>query len=132
MRDAGAVPEWMVLGLWLRHRREDAEPEPGDVPDRTWLSEEGCTELSRTEIIESYTRHFLTWLNSWNEDGFKSIHASWWFRAQERDEEVTVELGGQTLTGVVRGLDDNGNLLLQRDEATKAALLIDYFEFPEA
>lgn len=131
-RDAGAVPGWMVMGLWLRHRREDSEPEPGDVPDQTWLSEEGCADLSRTEIIESYSRHLLTWLNSWNEDGFKSVHASWLYRAQEKDEEVTVKLGAQTLTGVVQGIDDNGNLLLQRDGATGAALLIDYFEFPES
>ncbi|MFQ5625897.1 MAG: biotin/lipoate--protein ligase family protein [Methyloligellaceae bacterium] len=131
-RDASAVPGWMVLGLWLRLRREDSEPEPGDVPDRTWLSEEGCVELTHAEIIESYSRHFLTWINSWNEDGFKSVHASWLYRGHEKDEEVTVELGKQTLCGVVQGLDDNGNLLLRRDGGTNAALLIDYFEFPES
>lgn len=132
VRDPGAVPGWMVLGLWLRHRHEASDPEPGEVPDRTWLSEEGCEKLTRTEVIESYSRHFLTWLNSWTEDGFKSVHASWWFRAHEKDEEVTVELGEQTLTGMVQGLDDNGNLLLRRDGGTSAALLIDTFEFPES
>ena len=131
-RDASAVAKWMVLGLWLRHRREDSEPEPGDVPERTWLSEEGCEQLTRSEIIESYSRHFLTWLNTWNEDGFKSVHASWLYRAHDKDEEVTLEVGKQTLCGVVQGLDDNGNLLLRHDGATNAALLIDIFEFPES
>jgi len=131
-RDPGVVPGWMVLGLWLRHRREGNEPEPGEVPDQTWLSEEGCEDLSRTEIIESFSRHFLTWLNSWNDDGFKAVHTSWLYRAHEKDEEVTLKLGGQTLTGVVQGLDDNGNLLLRRDGGTSAALLIDTFEFPES
>ncbi len=130
-RDTSAVPDWMVLGLWLRHIRENTEPEPGDVPDQTWLSEEGCTDLSRTEIIESYSRHFLTWLNSWNEDGFESVHASWLFRAHEREKEMVIELGGKARTGIFQGLDDNGNLLLKHGEDTSAALLMDYFEFPD-
>jgi len=131
-RDAGSVPGWMVVGLWLRHLREDSDPEPGDVPDQTWLSEEGCEDLTRSEIIESYSRHFLTWLNSWNEDGFKSVHASWLYRAHENEEEISFELGGKSLTGVMSGLDDNGNLLYRDGDTTKSALLIDAFEFPES
>jgi biotin-(acetyl-CoA carboxylase) ligase len=131
-RDANAVPGWMVVGLWLRHLREDNEPEPGDVPDQTWLSEEGCEELTRTELLESYSRHFLTWLNTWNEDGFKSIHASWLYRAQENEEDITFELGGKNYSGVMLGLDDNGNLLYRDGDTTKSALLIDAFEFPES
>jgi biotin-(acetyl-CoA carboxylase) ligase len=130
--DLNFVPDWMVLGLWLRHKRMDADPEPGKVPDKTWLSEEGCEELTRTEIIESYTRHFLTWLNTWNEDGFKSVHASWLFRAHENDADIAFELGGKSYSGTMRGLDDHGNLLFQDGDATKSALLIDAFEFPES
>lgn len=131
-RDAGSVPGWMVVGLWLRHRREDSEPEPGEVPDQTWLSEEGCEDLTRTELLESYSRHFLTWLNNWNEDGFKSVHASWLYRAHENEEEISFELGGKSFTGVMSGLDDNGNLLYRDGDTTKSALLIDAFEFPES
>lgn len=130
-RDASSVPDWMVLGLWLRHMHEDREPEPGEVPDRTWLSEEGCAELTRTDFIESYARHFLTWLNDWNDEGFRSIHGSWMFRAEERDGEISVEAGGRTISGVMQGLDDNGNLLVSVDGKTQSALLLDVFEFPQ-
>ncbi len=131
-KDASSVPDWMVVGLWLRHLREESDPEPGEVPDQTWLSEEGCEDLTRSELIESYSRHFLTWLNNWNEDGFKSVHASWLYRAHENQEDISFELGGKTYNGVMRGLDDNGNLLYSNGETTKSALLIDAFEFPEA
>ena len=131
-RDASLVPDWMVVGLWLRHKREDKDPEPGEVPDQTWLSEEGCEDLTRTELIESYSRHFLTWLNTWNEDGFKSVHASWLYRAHENDAEIAFELEGENFNGTMRGLDDNGNLLFEDEGATKPALLIDAFEFPES
>lgn len=131
-QDLNAIPNWMVIGLWLRHKRVDTDPEPGKVPDMTWLSEEGCEDLTRTEIIESYTRHFLTWLNTWNEDGFKSVHASWLFRAHENNAGIAFELSGKSYSGVMRGLDDNGNLLFQDGDETKSALLIDAFEFPES
>jgi len=131
-KDLNAVPDWMVIGLWLRHKRVDTDPEPGEVPDQTWLSEEGCEDLTLTEIIESYSRHFLTWLNNWNEDGFKSVHASWLFRAHENDEHIAFELGGKSFSGVMRGLDDNGNLLFRDGDAMSSALLIDAFEFPES
>ena len=131
-RDAGSVPPWMVLGLWLRHRRQDHEPEPGDVPDRTWLSEEGCEGLTRTQIIESYSRHFLTWLNDWNDDGFRSIHGSWLFRAEERDGDISVKVGGETISGAMQGLDDNGNLLVKSFGKSRSVLRLDVFEFPQA
>jgi len=131
-RDAASTPQWMVLGLWLRHRRQDNDPEPGEVPDQTWLSEEGCEALTRTDIIESYSRHFLTWLNDWNDDGFRSIHGSWLFRAEERDGEISVTIGGETITGAMQGLDDNGNLLVKESGKTRSVLLLDAFAFPQA
>ena len=131
-RDGSATPDWMVLGLWLRHRREDNDPEPGDVPERTWLSEEGCAELSRSDVIESYCRHFLTWLNTWNEDGFKSVHGSWVYRAEEREAHISVSVAGETISGLMQGLDDSGNLLVQSDGSARAAMLLDVFEFPQA
>lgn len=130
-RDLAATPDWMVLRLWLRHQREDHEPEPGDVPEQTWLSEEGCEELTPNDVIESYSRHFLTWLNDWNEDGFKSAHASWMYRAQEREENISVTIAGKSFSGLMQGLDDNGNLLVKDGDQTDAAMLIDAFEFPQ-
>jgi BirA family biotin operon repressor/biotin-[acetyl-CoA-carboxylase] ligase len=130
--NSSVVPRWMVIGLWLRHRREDSEPEPGEVPEQTWLSEEGCGELTRTDVIESFSRHFLTWLNDWNEDGFRAVHGSWIFRAHDKDEEISLAVRGNTLKGTFNGLDDNGNLLLASGGKTKAAMLIDVFEYPES
>jgi biotin-(acetyl-CoA carboxylase) ligase len=130
-RDSSRVPGWLVIGLWMRHRREDNEPEPGRVPEQTWLSEEGCEDLTRTEIIESFSRHFLTWLNDWNEDGFKAVHASWMFRAHDNEEEISFQLGGRKVEGEMQGLDDNGNLLYRKKGKTQAVMLIDAFEFPD-
>ncbi|GAB4226144.1 MAG: hypothetical protein Kow0032_03220 [Methyloligellaceae bacterium] len=120
--DAGGIPDWMVIALELRHRRGPGDPEPGETPDITWLAEEGGGELTRSQIIESFARHFLTWLHNWNEDGFKPVHASWLYRAEHRDQKVTLEHGGETVSGDFLGLDDSGNLLLKDSAGETRAL----------
>lgn len=114
----GVPPSRMVVGLELDHHPGPDDPEPGEAPDRTWLSEEGCAELTLAEIIESYSRHFLTWVNMWNDDGFKPVHDSWIFRAEHRDSETTVSLPDGEHTGTMVGLDENGNLLLKDADGT--------------
>jgi len=127
--DDDAPPGWMVVGFELAHLRSPDDPEPGDVPDRTWLSEEGCADLTRSEIIESCSRHFLTWINIWKDDGFRPVHDSWMFRNEQRDQEITVEYRGEALSGSFLGLDDSGNMLLKGpDGETRALLLADYFK----
>lgn len=123
------IPDWLVIAMTLRHRREPKDPEPGETPDVTWLSEEGGAELTRTDLIESSSRHFLTWLNTWQDEGFRSVHEHWLFRAEGRQETITVATGEGTQTGLFTGLDESGNLLL-RDQGgtTRALVLIDQFE----
>ena len=129
----GEVPDWMTIGLELRHMRKADDPEPGETPDITWLSEEGGSELTRTDIIESFSRHFLTWINMWNDEGFKPVHDSWLFRAEHRDKELTVEHAGVSVSGAFLGLDDSGNLLIKTDSGeTQALSLVDIFERPDA
>lgn len=126
---AGRVPDWLVLGLTLRHTKRSGEQEPGHTPDATWLSEEGGADVTRTAFIESYCRHFLTWINTWNDDGFRPVHESWLFRAHDRDRTVQVPNGDGVAEGRFLGLDDGGNLLLKRaDGSTVALQLADRFE----
>lgn len=127
--DRATPPAWMALGLELRHRREPSDPEPGETPDITWLAEEGGEELTRTQIIESYSRHFLAWLNTWEDDGFRPVHDSWLYRAEQRDQEIELERGGLCYSGAFLGLDENGNLLLKDDGGKAVAVsLSDWFE----
>ncbi|MEC9369650.1 MAG: biotin/lipoate--protein ligase family protein, partial [Pseudomonadota bacterium] len=92
------------------------------------LGEEGGDELTRTDMIESFCRHFLTWLNHWDEDGFKPVHDSWLYRAEERDADIMLESGGKTITATFLGLDEGGNLLIKRDGKTELHALLDHIE----
>ncbi len=125
-----AVPDWMVIGFWLRHHRGKGDPEPGEQPDITWLAEEGGAELTRTELIESYCRHLLTWIHSWQEDGFRAVHDSWLYRAAERGGAITARtLEGDPVSGAFLGLDESGNLLVKDESgAVRCLSLADCFE----
>ena len=120
------IPDWLVIALSLRLRHDVREPEPGHNPDITALEEEGCPKLTRSELIESYTRHFMTWLNNWQDDGFRPVHAAWLFRTDELNEEISVSIGDETYRGIFVGLDETGNLLLKSDDGqTKSLFLIE-------
>ncbi len=129
----GAVPDWLILGLSVRLRHNRKNFEPGDDPAITALSEEGCEDLTRSQFIESFTRHFLTWINQWNDDGFKPVHAAWLFRAGEMNEEAIIETGENNIEGAFLGLDENGNLLAKnREGKSYNRYLSEVFEGSEA
>ena len=115
-QNSKAVPEWLIMGLDIRLRHGRKDFEPGEDPSVTALSEEGCTDLTRSEFIESFTRHFLSWINQWSDDGFKPVHAAWLYRATNQNEEITVNLRDDGFDCIFLGLDENGNLLGKTEE----------------
>ncbi|MEL6679955.1 MAG: biotin/lipoate--protein ligase family protein, partial [Pseudomonadota bacterium] len=61
MDPAREVP-WLCLGLDVALKME-AGREPGYDPDRTTLAEEGCGDIGATQLLESWSRHMLVWIN---------------------------------------------------------------------
>jgi BirA family transcriptional regulator, biotin operon repressor / biotin---[acetyl-CoA-carboxylase] ligase len=121
-------PRWMVLGLCVDIRRDRRAAEPGLAPDVTDLVEEGCGELNRTELIESYSRHLLTWIHSWQVDGFGPVHELLLFRSEGYREAVSLEHGGTIVTGRFAGLDDHGNLILETGQGIRLLDVAEAFE----
>jgi biotin-(acetyl-CoA carboxylase) ligase len=118
---ADAVPPWMVVGIGVAMLGDLSDTEPGRDLDNTCLQEEGVGDVTRTELLESYSRHLLTWILDWTDDGFRQVHENWLGRAQDRQREIEVRLrggqlhGGTTASGIFTGLDETGNLLLKTD-----------------
>ena len=103
-------PAWLVVGaeLDIAAPREDRQEW-----SRTSLSEEAGPDITRTDILQSLSAHVLTWLNTWQEEGFRPVHDQWLFRAEGREEPIAVAHNGETIAGKVLGLDDSANLLLK-------------------
>ena len=108
------VPGWMVAGLTLdlsvRTGSEDVWRDDGGL-EYTSLAEEGGGFISRTRLVESVCRHFMAWVNRWEDNGFRPLHDLWVQRLQEGAEMVLAD--GSMADWV--GLDEDGAALIRID-----------------
>ncbi len=106
------IPPWLVFGAMIRTASVSGA-EPGASPFITALDEEGFTDLLAAHLLESFTRHFMVYVDSWAEQGFGSV-------ARNYLPRLPVE------KGLRRDIDENGDLLVRRmgkTEVERQALL---------
>ncbi|MBE1296391.1 MAG: DUF4444 domain-containing protein [Rhodobacteraceae bacterium] len=122
--DPAEVPDWLVIGLELPLWPADGDG--GDSPDQTALYAEGCADVEAPALIESWARHCLHWINRWEEEGAKHLHADWRELAHGIGEPV--QEGG--LSGTFLGIDEAFGMLLRDDETTHLIPLTELLETP--
>ena len=115
---ADAVPGWLVVGVLVNIQPSDDGPEPGYDLINTSLWYEGAGEVDRTLLVESFSRHFLTWINNWSDTGFKPVHEAWIGRAIGHDEVIDIKWHGKRHKGKFLSIDEEGNLLLKKKNET--------------
>jgi biotin-(acetyl-CoA carboxylase) ligase len=93
--DPTAIPDWLVIGFDVAMIGEDDAP--GERPWRTTLAEEGFVEFGAVELIESFSRYFLAWLDAWQEGGDAAIEGEWRARLT-RAGRVSATRAAQGLT----------------------------------
>jgi biotin-(acetyl-CoA carboxylase) ligase len=105
------VPEWLVIGMKLRtvialaasgSNRLDQAHTLG-----TSLEAEGFEMMDQAALIESFARHFMVHVDVWREQGFVPVGQNYLARLREE-------------SGVRRGIDKNGDLLVRRLNTAKA------------
>jgi len=109
--DPAVVPDWLVVGVEMPYLPV-SRAEPGDRPDQTSLSEEGCIDVPPLKLLESWARHTLVWINRWLDDGFEPLHAAWRKRAWEMGEDLPEG-------GVFMGIDEIGGMLIKTADGTE-------------
>jgi len=107
-----SIPDWMVLSTKIAIRPERVTDDPGNEAWRTTMWDEGCGDISRTSLLESVSRHFLTWVHTWSEEGFRSVHEN--FVGRLADEKLVSTLSD---AGFVT-LDESGNALVKTQGET--------------
>ena len=110
--DPAARPDWLVVGLDLSILQTgDA---PGANPEVTALYDEGCADVAPHQVLESWARHTLVWINRWEDDGNGPLHAEWMGLLTGVGEPV--ENGGHR--GTFLGVDDRFGMLIRDSETT--------------
>jgi biotin-(acetyl-CoA carboxylase) ligase len=113
-QDAGddETPPWLVFGAMVRTALATG-PEPGVNPLTTVLEEEGFADVPAGRLVESFARHLMVGIDSWQADGFPAVVRHYF-------ERMPPEKGQR------RDIDDNGDLVIRRmgkPEAERRALL---------
>lgn len=131
--DPAEIPEWMVFGLDVSISSQSEDP--GLTPERTTLEDEGCVGIPVPTLLESWSRHFLVWLNRFMSDGLKPLHGAWCAKCMEIGKPLeTLPEGMEWQEGgpapLFLGLDDEGGMILRRGEDTILLPLHDQLDFP--
>ena len=93
-------PEWLVFGAMIRTVAMTDE-EPGLRPLSAALEEEGFDDLGSGALVESFARHLMVAVDTWQEKGFGEIAKNYLARLAPE-------------SGVRRDIGETGDLLVQR------------------
>lgn len=123
------VPDWLVVSIQLRLAFTDDEQDHDYRMSNTSLAEEGGSFISRTRLVETVSRYFLSWLHRWEQEGFKPVHDGWMERVAE--EKTLVLKTGQDAEFM--GLDEEGvGIIMSDGVATSISLAspASHFDMP--
>jgi len=95
-------PAWLVFGAMIRLVSMSGV-DAGLHPLSAALEDEGFTESGAERLMESFARHLMVMLDSWQERGFPAVTTSYLRHLAPLEDKKDR-----------RSLDDNGDLLLHR------------------
>lgn len=107
----GDVPGWAVVSAMLRKTGEPGA-EGGERPDVTSLHAEGFAAMEDRALVEAFARHFLVWMDRWQEGGLAPVARHWLYRATANGADTVLMAGAELIAGTILDLDDSGGLVL--------------------
>lgn len=108
------TPDWIILAVKVAIMGT-AEEIFGTGRETTSLHFERCLNVTSEDILVSFCRHLLRWVNRWLDDGFEPVRRSWVLRFTEQRETipVTVGHGEGAVSGLFSTLNRTGDLVLK-------------------
>lgn len=90
--------------------------------DQDWtdaVTVSGSTDLNRNEILAALLNSLLPAMETFAQGGFSAFHTRWSVLDAHAGESVDLFLGENRVTGIARGVDEQGALKLETDEGIK-------------
>ncbi len=101
--------DFLVLGVGVNIV---SSPKDAAFPASS-MREEGGEAVEVADVLESFAKHLMTWVDRWLDEGFAPVRAAWLRRAWRLGEQLQVGLEGETAAGRFRGLGADGTLELE-------------------
>jgi BirA family transcriptional regulator, biotin operon repressor / biotin---[acetyl-CoA-carboxylase] ligase len=99
---------WLVLGVGV-----NISHHPEDMPfPATSLFAVGQEGITVAQMLEGFICEMDQLLSEWRKTGFSATRTEWLSVAAGLNQDITVRLPNDTLSGVFAGLDTNGALIL--------------------
>lgn len=118
--------EALILGLGVNIASAPDESETA-FPATALHYEGSGRDVDPQSFLEHWARHFLTWVNTWDEDGFAPVRRAWLNRARGKGEELEARLPDRTVRGIFHDLDADGALLLDTESGRERITVGDVF-----
>lgn len=111
-------PTSAVIGIGLN---VDIPRSAGDRIEQPWtsLSEQLDSVPSRNELSAGLLNEMVVLLDRFESGGMESLMTEWDQLDLIRDHPVSLEMEGKSVTGVARGIDQLGALLVENDGVVK-------------
>ena len=101
---------------------------PKDLDDDAAnMHADGFSTSTDAELLESFSRNFLSWINRWAEDGFGPIGKAWTQRANGMGEPIELQLAKETVSGEFVELDADGALVVKLADDTRRKVTVAEF-----
>jgi BirA family biotin operon repressor/biotin-[acetyl-CoA-carboxylase] ligase len=92
---------------------------PQHVPYPTTSFQTEGIFISLEETLHGVTASLENAISLWKEKGFSPINDAWMKHAAGFDQKISFDLQGQLITGIFKGIDTDGALLLRTSEGLK-------------
>jgi len=88
--------------------------DPGTNPDQTALYAEGCADVDVVNLLESWVKHTLVGINTWQDEGVVPLQKEWRGLAEGIGEDI--EMDGRS--GTFLGVDEQFGMLIRDQNST--------------
>lgn len=120
---SGARVDWLVIALNVNVYDR---PESKGLAASSMRSE-GFRSHDRVPVLEAYSRLFLSWVNRWSDEGIEPVVREWSFRGHQKGDPVTLNIGGNVVSGTFQCMTPDGGIMLATVSGTEKVGLVDFF-----
>ena len=119
-----SIEDFWIMGIGINVAQTPKVQNP--MYEITSLADFGV-QADRLDVLQKLIAEFDALDALYQKQGFSIIKSLWLDNACRRDKNITVKQNGQTLTGVLYGLDDHAGLIIQTKEGLKTIYAGDIF-----